>query len=241
MENDENIKDNNIIDNSELILKNGFQLDYAGQSLNNSKFINWKIDMFKKYGKDAKLFKCKNENILFYVSKKECESQLYTCKCPSCHESICYFCLKSMNEDYYGKCCIKGRTCYLILKSGFKFIETKYDFYENDYKEIRCLFLIPFLNLLILIAVFSSFLFYRMNDHSKENGYQYMYEDRLKEGDGYMLFIIIGINKAIALMLGICFTILFTYVIIIFFLISIIFKEYPSRYIIGVFYEGYRY
>ena len=38
MENDENIKDNNIIDNSELILKNGFQLDYAGQSLNNNKF-----------------------------------------------------------------------------------------------------------------------------------------------------------------------------------------------------------
>ena len=36
--------------------------------------------MFKKYGKDAKLFKCKNENILFYVSKKECESKLYACK-----------------------------------------------------------------------------------------------------------------------------------------------------------------
>ena len=79
-----------------------------------------------------------------------------------------------MNEDYYGKCCIKGRMCYLILKSGFTFIETKYDFYENDYKEIRWLFLMPFLNLLILIAVFSSFLFYRMNAHSKENGYQYM-------------------------------------------------------------------
>ena len=91
MENDENIKDNNIIDNSELILKNGFKLDYVGQSLNNSKFINWKADMYKKFGKDAKLFKCKNENILFYVSKKECESQLYPCKCPSYHESICYF------------------------------------------------------------------------------------------------------------------------------------------------------
>ena len=70
MENDENIKDNNIIDNSELILKNGFQLDYPGQSLNNSKFINWKTDMFKKYGKDAKLFKCKNENIFILCFKK---------------------------------------------------------------------------------------------------------------------------------------------------------------------------
>ncbi len=68
-----------------------------------------------------------------------------------------------------------------------------------------------------------------------------MYENRLKEGEGYMLFLIIGINIALALMLSICFTILFTYVIIIFFLISIIFKEYPSRYIIGVFYEAYRF
>ena len=132
MENDENINNNNIIDNSELILKNGFKLDYVGQSLNNSKFIKWKAEMYKKYGKDAKLFKCKNKNILFYVSKKECKSQLYACKCPSCHESICYFCLKSMNKDYYGKCCIKGRTCHLILKSGFIFIETKNEFNEND-------------------------------------------------------------------------------------------------------------
>ena len=146
-----------------------------------------------------------------------------------------------MDEDYYGKCCIKGRICYLILKSGFRFIETEYDFDENDYNEIKWFFLIPFLNLLILIAVFSSCLFYRMNTHSKEHTYQYMYEDRLAEGGGYMIFLIIGINVALALMLSICFTILFIYVIIIFFLISIIFKEYPSRYIIGVFYEGYRY
>ena len=151
-----------------------------------------------------------------------------------------YFCLKSTNKDYYGKCCIKGRVCYLIFKAGFLFIETKYDFYEKDYNEIKRFFLIPFLNLLILIAAFSSCLFYSMNTYSKEYTYRDMHVDRLQKGNGYMIFLIIGINMALALMLSICFTILFTYVIIIFFLVSIIFKEYPSRYIIGVFYEGYR-
>ena len=66
-ENDSELDDKNI-SNSEC----AFQLDYSNQSLKeNKKFQKWKIQMLKKYGNDAKLFKCKNDNCYFYGSNKE--------------------------------------------------------------------------------------------------------------------------------------------------------------------------
>ena len=238
MENVENKKCLNI-DNNEQNLKSCYKLDYEGQPLNNAEFIKWKKDMLEKYGKDAKLFKCKEENILFYITNEECKSNpAYKYNCPSCKKSICYFCSRSTKiEDDNGKCCIKRRIIYLISNSGFMFIKEN----NEDYNCMRFFLLIPFVNLLYLINFFSSFLFYRLYDKSCEEEYPSMYEDHFKNKNNYILILIIIINALCAFMLSICFMLIFSYFVIFIFLISILFKEYPSKYIIGILYDGFRF
>ena len=162
MEVDENEKRINIMDKNDSNLRNIFKLDYEGQTLKSAEFIKWKQDMIKIYGTNFKLFKCKEENILFYVSKDECwKNPKYKKECPSCKKSICYFCSRITKNKYdIGKCCIKRRIIYLITESGFMFFKE----YDDDYKVMRFFLLIPFINFLYLINFYSSFLFYRLYD-----------------------------------------------------------------------------
>ena len=241
MENDENKNCLNIDVNNEQNLKSCYKLDYQNQPLNNTEFINWKKNMFEKYGKDAKLIKCKGENILFYISNGEYKSNpIYKFNCPSCKKSVCYFCSRITDiVGDNGKCCIKRRIIYLIKNSGFMFIKENND----DYNSMKFFLLIPFINLIYLIGFFSSFLFYRLYDKSSEKKYPYMYEDhfKYKYESSCLLVLIIIINASLAFMLTICFTLIFTYFVIFIFLISIIFKEFPSKYIIGILYDGFRF
>ena len=244
MENDEN---NNCLaieeeDNNEKNIKFIYKLDYKGQSINNSEFKKWKEDMLEKYGKDAKLFKCKDDNILFYITNKECKSiPKYKYDCPFCKKSICYFCSRLTNEkDSCGRCCIKIRIINLFTDSGFIFIKGGY----VDYKYMRFLLLIPLINLLYLINVISMTLFLGLYDKTKEKndpGSTYRYKSRIEYEDNsnnYLFILIIVLNALCAFMLGICFTLIFSYFVIFIFLISIIFKEYPSKYIASIFYYG---
>ena len=245
MENDEN-KNCLIIeeDNDEQNLKSCYKLDYKGQSINSEEFKKWKKDMLEKYGKDAKLFKCKDDNILFYITNKECKSiPKYKYDCPFCKKSICYFCSKLTNkEDNCGRCCIKIRIINLFTDSAYIFFKGGYD----DYKYMRFLLLIPLFNLLYLINMISINLFYGLYDKTKEkkeSGSTDTYEHRigyLDENKNCLFILIIILNALCAIMLGICFTLLFSYFVSFIFLISIIFKEYPSKYIVGILYDGYR-
>ena len=73
MEN-EQIDKINIYTENESDLVNGFKMDYRNQILNNNvEFINWKNSMLKKYGNDAKMFKCSKDNLLFFTSKNNCK------------------------------------------------------------------------------------------------------------------------------------------------------------------------
>ena len=58
-------------DNNSKNTENIFKLDYKGQSLKSSLiFDSWKNKMLLKYGRDAKLFKCKEENLYFlFISR----------------------------------------------------------------------------------------------------------------------------------------------------------------------------
>ena len=98
----------NEFDNYECV----FKLDYSNQSLKgNKEFQNWKIRMLKRYGNDAKLFKCKYDNCYFYGTNKECKNKpYYSCHCPMCSSSLCYYCLKPINDPYNrGRCCVKEK------------------------------------------------------------------------------------------------------------------------------------
>ena len=49
-----------------------FKLEYKGQLIkDNVKFKAFKKEKIKKYGSNAKLYHCKNENLYFYVPTKK--------------------------------------------------------------------------------------------------------------------------------------------------------------------------
>ena len=70
--------ESNLIDNNSKYSENIFKLDYKGQSLKSNSFFNtWKNKMLLKYGRDAKLFKCKSENLFFYVPYQEYKNKFF--------------------------------------------------------------------------------------------------------------------------------------------------------------------
>ena len=86
-----NKKTNNLIINSELP-ENIFKLEYFNQNLNdNVEYQKWNNLMIKKYGRKAKLFKCQDDDILFYTSNEDCKSHpFYQSVCPYCNNTIYY-------------------------------------------------------------------------------------------------------------------------------------------------------
>ena len=76
----------NLTEKEDINPPNIFKLDYEGQSLkDNIKFELWKTKMLNKYGNNAKLYKCKIDNIYFYSSIKN----NFGMGCPSCQNLIC--------------------------------------------------------------------------------------------------------------------------------------------------------
>ena len=107
------MENNNFNENNLLEKENIFIPDYFNQNIqNNNKFKTWENLMLKKYGNNARLFKCTKDKIYFYVSNKDCmEYPYYSSKCPICNNVICYYCFR--NSTYmrmeFCKCCIRRR------------------------------------------------------------------------------------------------------------------------------------
>ena len=105
---------------------NVFIPDYIGQDLNdNNYFLNWKNSMLKKYGENAKLFKCLKDNILYYKSYKECRSYpIFQSNCPKCKNRICFYCSRYI-PDYQnenGTCCLQRKIKCMLYQDGFRYI-----------------------------------------------------------------------------------------------------------------------
>jgi len=69
-----------------------FKLDFPEQNLKgNRKFEEFKNKKLKEYGKDAKLFFCKNDNIYFYVHIDNCEIfPFFYEQCPLCESYMLF-------------------------------------------------------------------------------------------------------------------------------------------------------
>ena len=160
---------------------NIFGFEYKGQKgKNNQIYRKWENSMFEKYGNDAKLFYCKNDDIFFYVSNKECmEYPYYSTRCPKCNYSICHICSTIMKKEFDdGNCCIKRRLYYCFHEDSQEFIKNKENeggYYHDTFKDKSPLFLIPFINQIYIIACISAILFYKLYLEK-----HYSYEERLK-------------------------------------------------------------
>ena len=225
MENE--INNSNIIDkdNSEDYIYN---LDYEGQNLeNNLNFQKWKILILKKYGNNAKLFKCIKDKILFFIEYEKCINYPgYFIRCPKCKKYICCFCSYSSNKANNINCCIKRSLNIALFIDAPKFAKNEYQNYTFDYKES----LIPGFNIINIFLRINNILFCNVATKKSKNdndGKLKISEKIDNEVYGRCIYLI-------PFSLIIPFFIINTYLILSIIFISISCNDYPLKYYYGI-------
>jgi hypothetical protein len=233
MENDiRNENDENLIDRTEY-----FKLDFSEQIIKgNRNFEEFKKQKLNELGKDAKLFHCKNDNIYFYISKKECEIHdndniYYTKNCPKCKNYICYFCEK-IDRNYYD-CCAISRIYYVFFINGIEYCED--DEEDIDFIYFLIFDLIPLTKCFLYSLLFFRILFFdillkdkkwkkQINDHRT---YYWQYLDNRKSII-YLALITYSISYSI------CYIIIAFYLNILILIVSLFTKFYVLKYSVGI-------
>lgn len=230
----ENEQNKNFIQSNEE-LSDIFKIDYGTQNLEkNILYQKWSQLMLRKYGKDAKLFRCINDNILFYSTYYKClRRPSFKMECPICKKEICHFCSNNKKEKWsWIQCCMKRAINKAIFYYGQRY--TKNIDNNNYLSPINKILFIPGLNLLILIIKIIDLLYLDLStkESLKDNKDLFSFGERLE--DGYCFFIFIGLMFAFGILLSIIFFIYNTFFLIILLVISIPCKVYPLKYYYGI-------
>ena len=241
MENDECQRGLNIINENEQHLDNVFKLDYLNQKLNdNVEYKKWLNENIQIYGKNYKLFQCSMDKLLFITSTSDCKSYpFYQSICPKCKNPICYFCSRYGRDSYGGgNCCLRRRIYCKLFEDSLRLINP----YNNHqdvifFKDCFTVFIIPGINLLYFMKEMHCAFFYKLgikNDITGYNGDIHNYEYHIQRNSFNILALFVVINILFALVLSISYIILNTYFIIFILIISLPFKFYPLKYILGI-------
>ena len=204
--------------------------------------------MLNKFGRNAILYKCKADKILFYARNEDYkEFPFYQSICPKCKNPICYHCHR-FNVDSYGNglCCIRRKIYCMFFQDGLRLIapiNPDYD-YGSKFRKLIFFFLIPGLNLLFFIATIHIQFLYKLSiknfDLTKNNGYIQNYEDRFKKKKNCkILKIVIVFDIGLSVLLTFSFLIINIYFIIFMIIISLPFKLIPMKYYMGIAYGTY--
>ena len=221
----ENDIENHLTSINEMEVDNMLKLDYDGQSLkNNEKFNSWKKIMLKKYGNDAKLFKCSYDEIYFYCAYESFRKlPLCSSKCPSCNQPICYYCSRvAHNNNSFGDCCLKRRLYYKFIYDGFLFINLKE---SEELKFYFMLFLFPICTFFLFVSLTYNDFFCKL----RKNIIKY-YDN----GENNIIWISKWIMGLIAFILSIIYMVHSFHFKIFLLVISIFTKNYPIKYYLGL-------
>ena len=233
MENDEE-------DNQNLLL-NTFKKEYDNQNLtHNITFLKWEQSMKNKYGGNAILFKCKKDDIYFYVSYSECiKHPVYKSNCPKCHKNICYYCSRDL-PDYYnenGTCCLKRKIKCMFNQDCYRYINPiNTESGIIPIKKAFLSFIIPVVNLLTIITQIQGILYYKLIPKKvifEDSQIKRYYEQ------SQLYDYIVTVNIGIAFILVIPLFIIHIYYIIFMLLISLPFKFIPLKYLLGIHYATF--
>ena len=236
MENEEN-KNEILLNNNVANSKNFFQLDHKGQNIeNNKKFLNWKNMMITKFGKNGKVFKCEKDNIYFYTSNDDFNAYpYYKSPCPLCQKQICYYCFRNGRVELNTNncCCLRRKIKYIFFHDLFVYINPNEDEeYIFDFKCQLLFFMIPAFGFIIFISRMQYAFFLGLNIKKREMNHDLdSYEDYYSKKN--KLSIIIYLMFALFIVLIIPFFILNIYVIIFVPLISLPFKLIPLKLLLG--------
>ena len=241
MENEEYKFDVNLINNEDD--SKYFKLDYKNQNIENSMYFKkWKDSKLKEYGNNAKVFKCSLDNCLFISSYDDCMSYpIYQAICPICKNPICYYCSRYIvYQSFHTSCCVKMRLKFMVGQHSFRYIDPRAK--ENeiiDCKEAFFYFIIPGLNLLMFMAFIFRGFFFAMpikKGEYKLNVAIPTYENYLGRNNQFISTIILCLEILNVFLLIIPFLIIYTYFVIFLLLISLLFKLYPLKFYLGMFY-----
>ena len=196
-----------------------FKYDYNNPN-DKIEFKKWKKSMINNYGKDLKILKCLKDKILFFIKTTNIDKYNYLVKCPICKEYICYYCSYNIKSNYIVEkyCCFKRQIFTYIYKAS------EYAKVSQDIGVDYFLVLIPWINFLFIIISFIRFYFFiekKRNRNLKEIFF-------IKNNCGRSIVVLISIILSFPL---IVFNIYFILILII---ISIPYKFYPMKYIIGL-------
>jgi len=220
-----------IIDNISAGSNDIFKLDYKGQLIkDNKKFKTFKKEKIKKYGSNAKLYFCKDENLYFYAPTKNNNFFSFDdAECPSCGINICYFCSKNSGPDLI--CCPIGSMYDLLFHKGLTFTDNTdnvYEAHDVTYYQLIPRFFIPFYSFIYLVGIISFKLFHglRKNDMSEDEYYYFK--------ENWQSFTSIILNALLGLVLYLIFFIHTIYFKLLILISSIFFKNKPFRYYLGI-------
>ena len=214
-----------------------FKPEYAGQKIkNNINFIKYRESILKKYGKNARIFYCKENKIYFYYNDSEYP---YEGICPLCSKSICYFCL---TFNWFKVCCLRSRMYYLLTDEAMIFLNDNAK--KDKFKDYLIYALFPYLNSLVFFGGLHIYI-YKWKTNVKTIGYNgkedfLRFEDYLKGDELHLnIFILIaGFDIFTVIFLSIPFLFLDIFFTILLILISIPFKFYPLKYLFGIGFIG---
>jgi len=231
--------ENNLIDNQGT--QDFFKFEFKEQNSNNNvNFKRWKNLMLKKFGNNAKLFKCPRDEIVFYSSDYDCKNvHIYIAKCPICNYFVCYYCQYFLEDGKYesARCCVKRRIQYMFHRHIYTFIHPKIDyrdenFYHETFNSLFKLYFIPLSTFLYFVSTIHAAFYYKMQ--SKKINHQYEY--RIKDSNYFLIIFILDALQSIVL--GFSYLILDYYFKIVLFIISIPWKLIPIKAFIGFCYSA---
>ena len=227
MEVESSNKEYNLLENN-----NFLKLLYPNQNYKISlEYKQWKKSIEEKFGKNEngiEIF-CKIDNIVIYN-----ENVNDIIKCPICRKTlyICKYCNK-VQKKKTTKCCFRAQIKDFIIenKTIYKYINNQ----ENQIKEFYEIFrinFIPFCFLSHTVLFFMALFYLELENEEGEN-----YGDLLdKKSYIYRIplyILLIGYVLSMIIAFSIFFYILFLIIVI----ISLPFKLYPIKIIIGFYYS----
>ena len=239
MENDEYTQGFNINEREENSF-NYYKLDYLNQSKNTSlNYRKWENSMKEKYGKNAKLFKCPLDKILFYTSYSNYISEpISKSFCPICKNQICYYCSRLNKPNIkVNNCCTKLKLKTMFSSDGYRYINSLvFGELMNTFKEAFIVFITPGLNYLLFCALIFKTLFSDVNINNTNE----IFNEKIKTYDFYL----IDKNSYIEITIIIIFALTISALYISFFILSLClcllliicsfpFKLYPLKYILS--------
>ena len=205
---------------------NAFKFDNEGQNLsNNVNFMKWKKEMIKKYGKNAKLFRCNEDNLLFYLSNEDTKGDhLHLGRCPKCHKYICFFCSRKGYQDDNAECCLSRKIRYILFNQEL----------DPDIGLVNILEVLPITSFMFIIGIFFRGFYYRLtiSDRLRKKTKKRIFSE-FANYEAYLtkLVPIVIIHGLSAFFLSISFVILNTEFMIIFLIFNLIFNFRPLRYL----------